>query len=191
MFDDTSYFVTVGFSNTVQLRLLGNYSVMLELLESLWYCLTRHLFFSSSVLFPDVTKTCYSTSVCQALRNQAYENIGCSSLGGCETEAKSHINTQREDTHFMVRNQTTHRYKYTLKRANIEKQYIFVPSLQCGRRRCNRVYLLLLRSSPFFSVSSDYDMRVQSIMEVWHWAYLALFLAKSTDLCVSVRLFSL
>ena len=35
MFDETSYFETVGLSNTVQLRLLGNYSVMLELLESL------------------------------------------------------------------------------------------------------------------------------------------------------------
>ena len=45
MFDDTSYFVTVGLSNTVQLRLLGNYSVMLELLESLLCCLTRPFFF--------------------------------------------------------------------------------------------------------------------------------------------------
>ena len=35
LFDYTSYFVTVGLSNTMQLRLLGNYSVMLELLESL------------------------------------------------------------------------------------------------------------------------------------------------------------
>ena len=45
MFDDTSYFVTVGLSNTVQLRLLGKYLVMLELLESLLCCLTRHSFF--------------------------------------------------------------------------------------------------------------------------------------------------
>ena len=45
MFDDTSYFVTVGLSNTVQLRLLGKYSVMLELLESLLCCPTRHSFF--------------------------------------------------------------------------------------------------------------------------------------------------
>ena len=160
--------------------------MMLELLESLWYCLTRRLFFSSSVIFPDVTKLCYSSSVCQALRNQAYENIGCSSLGGCETKAKW--------THtlwYVTKQHTAASTRYTLKRANIEKQYIFVPSLQCDRRRCNRVYLLLLPSSPFFSVSSGYEMRVQSIMDVWHWAYLALFLAKSIDLCVSVRLFSL
>ena len=88
MFDYTSYFVTVGLSNTVQMRLLGNYSVMLELLESLLCCLARYFFlllssfffffllfffffFSSSVSFPDVIKTCYSTSACQALRNQA------------------------------------------------------------------------------------------------------------------------
>ena len=45
IFDGTSYFVTVGLSNTVQLRLLGNFSVMLELLESLLCCLTRHFFF--------------------------------------------------------------------------------------------------------------------------------------------------
>ena len=50
VFDDTSYFVTVGLSNTVQLRLLGKYSVMLELLESLLCCLTRYsLFF---LVFP-------------------------------------------------------------------------------------------------------------------------------------------
>ena len=78
MFDDTSYFVTVGLSNPVQLRLLGNYSVMLELLESLLCCLTWHFFFLLPpcffllLSFPDVTKTCCSTSVCQALRNQAY-----------------------------------------------------------------------------------------------------------------------
>ena len=51
MFDCTSYFVTVGLSNTVQLRLLGNYSGMLELLESLLGCLVRH-FFSLLFLFP-------------------------------------------------------------------------------------------------------------------------------------------
>ena len=44
VFDYTSYFVTVGLSNTVQLRLLGNYSVMLELLESLSCCPARHFF---------------------------------------------------------------------------------------------------------------------------------------------------
>ena len=73
MFDYTSYFVTVGLSNTVQLRLLGNYSVMLELLESLLCCLARYFVFLL-LSFPDVIKTCYSTSVCQALRNQAYTN---------------------------------------------------------------------------------------------------------------------
>ena len=53
MFDYTSYFVTVGLSNTVQLRLLGNCSVMLELLESLLCCLARHFFFLLIVfLFP-------------------------------------------------------------------------------------------------------------------------------------------
>ena len=61
LFDYTSYFVTIGLSNTVQLRLLGNYVVMLELLESLLSCLARHFFlliflyfFSSPsrVLFP-------------------------------------------------------------------------------------------------------------------------------------------
>ena len=54
VFDDTSYCVTVGLSNTVQLRLFGNYSVMLELLESLLCCLTWHFFFllpPSSFLF--------------------------------------------------------------------------------------------------------------------------------------------
>ena len=45
VFDYTSYFVTVGLSNTVQLWLLGNYPVMLELLESLLCCLARHFFF--------------------------------------------------------------------------------------------------------------------------------------------------
>ena len=50
VFDYTSYFVTVGLSNTVQLRLLLSYSVMLELLESLLCCLTWHFFFSSSFL---------------------------------------------------------------------------------------------------------------------------------------------
>ena len=40
--DYTSYFVTVGLFNTrVQLRLLGNYTVMLELLESFLCCLAR------------------------------------------------------------------------------------------------------------------------------------------------------
>ena len=64
--DYTSYFVTVGLSNTVQLRWLENYSVMLELLESLLCCLARHLFFL--ILFsPDVIKTCHSTSVYPAL----------------------------------------------------------------------------------------------------------------------------
>ena len=52
VFDYTSYFVTVGSSNTVQLRLLGNHSGMLELLKSLLYCLVRHFFPSSLVLFP-------------------------------------------------------------------------------------------------------------------------------------------
>ena len=73
LFDYTSYFVTVGLSSTVQLRLLGNYSAMLELLESLLCCLARHFFFLL-LSFPDVIKTCYSTSVCQALRHQAYTN---------------------------------------------------------------------------------------------------------------------
>ena len=54
LFDDTSYFVNVGLSNTVQLRLLGNYSVVFELLESLLCCITWHFFFllpPSSFLF--------------------------------------------------------------------------------------------------------------------------------------------
>ena len=70
MIDYTSYFVTVGLSNTVQLRLLGNCSMMLELLESLLCCLARHFFVLLS--FPDVIMTCSSTSVSQALRHQAY-----------------------------------------------------------------------------------------------------------------------
>ena len=37
--------MTVGLSNTVQLRLLENYSVMLELLESLLCCLGSALLF--------------------------------------------------------------------------------------------------------------------------------------------------
>ena len=65
LFDYTSYFVTVGLSNTVQLRSLGNYSVMLELLECLLCCLARPFFFLL-LSFLDVIKTCYSTSVCQA-----------------------------------------------------------------------------------------------------------------------------
>ena len=76
VFDYTSYFLTVGLSNTVQLRLLGKYSVILELLESLLCCLTRRFFFLL-LFFSDVIKTCYSTSVCQALRNQAYTNRRC------------------------------------------------------------------------------------------------------------------
>ena len=41
LFHYTSYFVTVGLSNTVQLRLYGNYSGMLKLLASLLDCLVR------------------------------------------------------------------------------------------------------------------------------------------------------
>ena len=37
-------FDTVGLSNTAQLRLLENYSVMLELLESILCWLARHFF---------------------------------------------------------------------------------------------------------------------------------------------------
>ena len=48
VFDYTSYFVTVGLSDSVQLRLLGNYSVMLELLESLLCYLARHFLLCSS-----------------------------------------------------------------------------------------------------------------------------------------------
>ena len=44
VFDYTSYFVTVGLSNTVQLRLLGNYSVILKLVESLLCCLDSGAF---------------------------------------------------------------------------------------------------------------------------------------------------
>ena len=45
MFDYTYYFVIVGLFNTVQLRLLGNYpGTMLELLESLLFCLVWHFF---------------------------------------------------------------------------------------------------------------------------------------------------
>ena len=93
MFDYTSYFVTVGLSNTVQMRLLGNYSVMLELLESLLCCLARYLFLLLSSFFffllsssfssffsllllefcfiSGCNKDVISTSACQALRNQA------------------------------------------------------------------------------------------------------------------------
>ena len=54
VFDYIPYFVTVGLSNTVQLRLLRKYSGILELLESLLCCLVRHffIFFSSSHCFP-------------------------------------------------------------------------------------------------------------------------------------------
>ena len=48
---------------------------MLKLLESLLCCPRAFLFlfsFSSSVSFSDLIKTCYSTYVLQALRNQAY-----------------------------------------------------------------------------------------------------------------------
>ena len=118
--------------------------------------------------------------------------LGGSSLGGCDTEAKSHINTQGRDTQIIVHNQITPHRKYTRTRANTEKRYIFVPSLQCGRRRCSRVsLLLLLPSSPCLSVSSGYEMQAQSIMEGRHWPYLALFLVKSADLCGSARLISL
>ena len=45
-------------------------------LPSLFFFFLLFVFsFSSSVSFPDVIKTCHSTSVCQALRNQAYTNI--------------------------------------------------------------------------------------------------------------------
>ena len=42
--------------------------------------------------------------------------------------------------------------------------------------------------SPCFGVSSGYKVQVQSIMKERHWAYLALFLAESADLCGSVCL---
>ena len=48
---------------------------MLKLLDSLLCCLVQHffiLFISCSISFPDVIRTCYLTSVCQALRNQTY-----------------------------------------------------------------------------------------------------------------------
>ena len=85
VFDYTPYFVTVGLSNTVQLRLLRNYSGMLELLESRLYCMVRHFFlffFSSSYFFSDVINTCYSTSVCQASWNQTYTKTPASPSQG-------------------------------------------------------------------------------------------------------------
>ena len=45
-------------------------------LPSLFFFFLLFLFsFSSSVSFPNLIKACHSTSVCQALRNQAYTNI--------------------------------------------------------------------------------------------------------------------
>ena len=63
VFDDTSYFVTVGLSNAVQLRWLGKYSVMLELLESLLCCLTRHSFFFRVLLLLSCSPSSFSSSV--------------------------------------------------------------------------------------------------------------------------------
>ena len=66
---------------------------------------------------------------------------------------------------------------------------VVYPNTCKHRRRCSRVSLLLpLTSSSRFSISSGYEMQVQGIMEERHWAYLALFLAKPSDLCDSVLL---
>ena len=51
---------------------------MLELLESILGCLVRHSFSFLVLFFPSLSGcslTYYSTSVCQALRNQAYTKI--------------------------------------------------------------------------------------------------------------------
>ena len=71
--DYTSYFVTVGLSNTVQLRLLGNYSVMLELLESLLCCPARHFLLSSSSFF-------FSSCVFSGCNKDVLFNLRVSSL---------------------------------------------------------------------------------------------------------------
>ena len=68
MFDDTSYFVTVGLSNTVQLRLWKLFndvgtprvSFVLPNLALLLFCSLVIFFFRP---FPDVTKTCFNLRV--------------------------------------------------------------------------------------------------------------------------------
>ena len=110
-------------------------------------------------------------------------------LGGCEIKAKSlarqHEYPTQRHRHYgtLIKNKPL-QVLYTRTRVNTEKRYL----LQCGRRRCGRVSLLLLPSSLCFSVSSGYEMQVQSIMEERYRAYLALFLAEPVELCGSVRL---
>ena len=84
MFDYTSYFVTVGLSNKVHLRLLGNYSVMLEPLESLLCCLARHFFllifpFISPLLFPPFSLL-LSSSFLSGCNKDVLFNLRVSSL---------------------------------------------------------------------------------------------------------------
>ena len=86
--DYTSYFVTVGLSNTYAAtaavgKLFSDvetfrvsFVLLNSALPSFFFFFLLFLFsFSSSVSFPDLIKMCYSTSVCQALRNRAYINI--------------------------------------------------------------------------------------------------------------------
>ena len=76
MFDYASYFVTFGLSNTVQLRLLDNYAVMLELLESLLCCLARYFFL---LLFPHFSLL-LSSSFLSGCNKDVLFNLRVSSL---------------------------------------------------------------------------------------------------------------
>ena len=76
VFDHTSYFVTVGLSNTVQLRLLGNYSGILKILEPILCCLVRHFllfFFPSSFTESDLYNEVSSATAAGKMKNAVAE----------------------------------------------------------------------------------------------------------------------
>ena len=104
-FDYTSYFLTVGLSNTAQLRLLGNYPGMLELLDTLLCCLWfgSSSSYISSLSVPHVIKTCYSTSVCQALRNQTYAKTRCLPIESNCCAAQAFNCNKRDDFSIVAR----------------------------------------------------------------------------------------
>ena len=114
--------------------------------------------------------------------------LGCSSTGGCETDAKSHrcikertrhdVNQRHDNIQLqgsvvlfainkLVVRQNIWRSRPALKLTSLSGR-CFVLSLQRRLRRCSRVCLLLLPSSPCFSVSSGYEMLVQCNMEEIH-----------------------
>ena len=102
VFDYASYLVTVGLSNTVQLRLLGNYSVMFELLESISCCLARHFFL---LLFPPFSLLFLGLYFLSGCNKGGLFNLRVSSLTepGLYNERKTHDSLARSHGRTLTR----------------------------------------------------------------------------------------